>query len=90
MKAIVMTQLILLIWIAAIIINLLIKAEDGALRKIMIGYFSTEIFFLLGILLLEIFKGDKIFGGTQIVLMIILFPKLLIKIIFYNYINIHF
>jgi biotin transporter BioY len=76
----------LLIFIAAMIVHSLLVSKDGGiLWKIMIGYFTSEIIMLFGFLWLEIYYGVSMLGETQSMLFAVLIPKVVVKVIFFNY-----
>lgn len=77
----------ILIIIAAAVLHKLIITKNGRLRKIMIAYFSAEILLLSGLLFLEARYGEEVLIATQNILCIIMMPKVIVKIIFYNYIH---
>lgn len=77
----------ILFLLACFILRQLIITRNGILRKIMIAYFATEIFFLAGFLYLEEKYGSQMLTATQWVLLVCLSPKVASKIIFFNYTN---
>lgn len=79
--------LTILMMIAAAIVHRLYITKNGKLRKIMLAYFLSEEFLLCGLLFLEFKWGNKILPQTQYIVCIIMLPKVIVKIIFYNYIH---
>lgn len=71
--------------IAIYILCLLIRQKDGYLRKVMIGYFGSEIWVYAGFLFCELKFGDQILHRTQVILFVIFSVKALSKIIFFLY-----
>lgn len=85
MKIAIVSILLVLMALAMAILIKLINSKNGKLRKIMIGYFGSEIVLLAGVLMLEAFYGMR--TTTEVVLLLCLVPKFIVKIAFYNHIS---
>lgn len=85
--SLILVELTVLIWVAVEVIVKLAKSEDGNFKNLMIGYFLSEIIFLIVLVWLEVFYGERMISPTQIVILFGLLPKFFMKIIFYNFIR---
>lgn len=86
--SIINTALILILMtIAVFILIKLIQSKNGRFRKIMIGYFLSELILLTGFLYLELAYGKTILHATQWVFFVSAFPKCIVKMALYTHIT---
>ncbi len=85
MIALLQTLIAIIFLIAGTILYEFIKTKNGQLRKIMIGYFSCELWKnLIGLILISKY-GNEMDDMASLGIFLMVFPKAIVKIFLYRY-----